>query len=363
MPIFMDLHIVPGVNAKDVAEAHSRDVYLEKDHNCKCLTYWIDEFRGHVFCLIDAPDKESVYELHNRSHGLLPHKIIEVQSGFVESFLGRITDPESGQYTDAGLLMMIDTSYRIILSVNTQDTVLLHQQLGLQAAAKKIEQQNNIIRNEINNHGGKEVLYEGLEIIGSFISAEKAVSCALAVQKQLDGLSAKSFSIRLHAGEPVAKTDELFGETIQLLRSMRLIRRKEPIVITAAVNELIAKDLLHKNVVHLHALALPDQQLLVSLFDVLEKNFAHNEFNADNYAQTLAMSKSQLYRKVTALTGFSPNDLLKEYKLEKAKELLRKKKYNISEVSFATGFSSPSYFTKCFKTKFGLLPLAYLELV
>lgn len=49
MPIFMDLHIVPGVNAKEVAEAHSRDVYLEKDHQCKCLTYWIDELRGHIF--------------------------------------------------------------------------------------------------------------------------------------------------------------------------------------------------------------------------------------------------------------------------------------------------------------------------
>jgi hypothetical protein len=39
MPIFMVLHIVPGVNAKDVAEAHSKDVYLEKHHNCKCITY------------------------------------------------------------------------------------------------------------------------------------------------------------------------------------------------------------------------------------------------------------------------------------------------------------------------------------
>ena len=129
MPIFMDLHIVPGVNAKDVAEAHSRDVYLEKDHNCKCLTYWIDESRGHVFCLIDAPSKETVYELHNRSHGLLPHKIIEVQNDFVESFLGRITDPDSGQFTNTGLLMLDDSSYRILMFVNTTDSILLHHQM------------------------------------------------------------------------------------------------------------------------------------------------------------------------------------------------------------------------------------------
>jgi len=359
----MDLHIVPGVNAKDVAEAHSRDVYLEKDHHCKCLTYWIDELRGHVFCLIDAPNKETVYELHNRSHGLLPHKIIEVQNNFVESFLGRITDPDSGQYTDTGLLMLDDTSYRIIMSVNTTDSILLHHQLGLDAAVKKVAQQNDVIREEIKKHSGKEALQNSLEIIGSFIAAEKAVSCALAIQKQLTDLSEDGFSIQIHAGEPVSQRDELFGDTLQLLKGMSLIRRNKPIVITASVKELIAKDMLHKSATHLLALSLPDEQLLVSLFDLLVKNFTNNEFSADQFAKMQAMSKSQLYRRVTALTGYSPNDLLKEYRLQKAKELLRKKKYNISEIAFETGFNSPSYFTKCFKATFGLLPLSYLELI
>ena len=359
----MDLHIVPGVNAKDVAEAHSRDVYLEKDHHCKCLTYWIDELRGHVFCLIDAPNKESVYELHNRSHGLLPHKIIEVQHNFVESFLGRITDPESGQYTDTGLLMLDDTSYRIIMSVNTTDSVLLQQHLGLEAAIKKVAKQNAVIREEIKKQGGKEALHDGREIIGSFIAAEKAVSCALAIQQLFNSLSDVSFSIRIHAGEPVAQTEELFGDTLQLLRDLCLLKQQEPIVITGGVKELIAKDMYHKNSGQLLALNLPDEQFLISLFNMLQKNYADNEFKADDYAQILTMSKSQLYRKITALAGYSPNDLLKEYRLEKAKELLRKKKHNIFEVAIESGFTSPSYFTKCFKTKFGLLPLTYQQLV
>lgn len=363
MPIFMDLHIVPGVNAKEVAEAHSRDVYLEKDHHCKCITYWIDELRGHVFCLIDAPDKESVNELHSRSHGLVPHKIIEVESGFVESFLGRITDPDSGQFTDTGLLLLDDTSYRIILRVNTPDPVLLQHQMGLNAAAKKVEIQNSIIRKEISNSGGREVINEGSGIIGSFVAAEKAVSCALAIQQKMTESSLEGCSIRIHAGEPVSQNDDLFGETLQLLRTMGFINHIQSIVITDSVKELIAKDLLHKSAAQLQALSLPDQQFLTALFDVLENNYSDTDFNADKYAQILATSKSQLYRKVTALTGYSPNDLLKEYRLDKASALLRKKKFNISEVTFTTGFSSPSYFTKCFKTKFGLLPLAYQELV
>jgi AraC-like DNA-binding protein len=359
----MDLHIVPGVNAKDVANAHSRDVYLEKDHNCKCLTYWIDEIRGHVFCLIDAPSKESVYELHNRSHGLVPHKIIEVQNDFVESFLGRITDPESGQFTETGLLMLDDSSYRIIMAVYTPDSILLHHQMGLSDAVKKVEKLNTIIRDEIKKHAGKEALHYGQEIIGSFMTAEKAVSCALAIQEQLKGMPEEYFSVRIHAGEPVAKTDELFGDTLQLLNWLGIMKRKEAIVITPGVKELIAKDMQDKSKAQLFALTIPDEQFLTSLFDVLEKNYTHNDFNSDKYAQALVMSKSQLYRRVTALTGYSPNDLLNEFRLKKAKELLRKMKYNISEVSFETGFSSPSYFTKCFKRKFGLLPLSYQELV
>lgn len=363
MPIFMDLHIVPGVNAKDVAEAHSRDVYLEKDHNCTCLTYWIDEIRGHVFCLIDAPSKEAVYELHNRSHGLLPHKIIEVQNDFVESFLGRITDPDSGQYTNSGLLMLDDTSYRIIMSVNTTDTILLQHQLGMERAVKKVEKQNSIIRDAIKKHGGKEALHEGKAIIGSFIAAENAVNCGLTIQEQAQEFADEKISIRIHAGEPVAQTDKLFGDTLQLLQDLDMLKRKQPVIITAGVKELIAKDMLDKSTEQLLALTLPDEQFLVSFFDVLNKNYADNEFGADNYAQILAISKSQMYRRVTTITGYSPNDLINEYRLEKAKELLRKKKHNIFEVSLETGFTSASYFTKCFKMKFGLQPLAYQQLV
>ncbi len=363
MPIFMDLHIVPGVNAKDVADAHSRDVYLEKDHNCKCLTYWIDEMRGHVFCLIDAPSKETVLELHNKSHGLVPHKIIEVQNDFVESFLGRITDPESDQYTDSGLLMIDDTSYRIIMYVNTPDPILLQYKIGVEAAVKKIGEQHLITRDAIKTHGGKEALHDGQAMIGSFITAEKAVHCAWAILEQWKGLDDEGISVHIHAGEPVAQTDQLFGDTLQLLDGLRLLKRKEHVIITDAVKALIAKEMLHKRTTQILALSLPEELFLTALFDAMGKNYSDNDFNADDYAQLLTTSKSQMYRKVTALTGYSPNDLLKEYRLEKAKELLRKKKYNVNEVALQSGFTSASYFTKCFKTKFGLLPFAYQQLV
>jgi len=59
----------------------------------------------------------------------------------------------------------------------------------------------------------------------------------------------------------------------------------------------------------------------------------------------------------------SPNLLLKEFRLEKAKELMKKQCYNVAQITFEAGFTSPSYFTKCFKKKYGLLPMSYMELL
>ena len=90
----MDLHIAPGVTAKKLAEAHILDVKIQHHYCCKAMTYWIDEDKGVVFCLIEAPDKESVSEMHEKSHGLIPNEIIQVNTDVVNAFLGRIKDPE-----------------------------------------------------------------------------------------------------------------------------------------------------------------------------------------------------------------------------------------------------------------------------
>ena len=76
MPIYMDVHIVPGVKARDVAEAHQKDLLHQTEYGCKAMTYWVDEKRETIFCLIDAPEKHAVEEMHRKAHGLIPNKII-----------------------------------------------------------------------------------------------------------------------------------------------------------------------------------------------------------------------------------------------------------------------------------------------
>jgi AraC-like DNA-binding protein len=102
---------------------------------------------------------------------------------------------------------------------------------------------------------------------------------------------------------------------------------------------------------------------LRQLFNTLEEHWQEPDFDIDAYCSKMAMSKSQLYRKCVTLTGLAPNSLIREYRLLKARDLMKKQRFNIAQVTFDSGFSSPSYFTKCFKKKFGLLPMAYLELL
>jgi AraC-like DNA-binding protein len=364
MPLYMDLHILPGVKAKEVAEAHRRDMLIQNDHSCKCMTYWIDEKRGNVFCLIDAPSKEAVETMHSKAHGLVPNKIIEVDSSLVESFLGRISDPEDAAISE-GLKIFSDPSFRILIMIRIGDPVLLHHKIGKQETMQLLKNYTEIIKGSFLKHSGSEIEYDGHDFIASFVSAGKATSCSLEIQKKLSGkddLNAE-FKIAISSGEPVAENAQLFGDALQLADRMFAIAKNSQVILSSEVKGFIAKDHLNENTDQLVMLSAGDEELLRTLFSKLEENWQDTDFNIDDYCTSIGMSKSQLYRKTVALTGLSPNSLLKEFRLENARTLLKKKHLSISEVTFNSGFTSPSYFTKCFKKKFGITPNSYLDLI
>src|SRR5580700_7466279 len=174
MPIYMDVHIVPGVKAKNVAEAHQKDLIAQAEYGCKCMTYWIDEERGNIFCLVEAPDKMAVEVMHGKAHGLIPNKIIEVKSDLVESFLGRIYDPEDSQITEDGLKVFHDPSFRILLFTRTIDPILLKHKLGADKTDQLLGSLSRIIRKNILQNGGREAEHEGSGFIISFSSATQA---------------------------------------------------------------------------------------------------------------------------------------------------------------------------------------------
>jgi hypothetical protein len=160
------------------------DVLIQDEHECKCMTYWVDESRGHIFCLIDAPGKDMVIELHNKAHGLVPHKIIEVQTSLVESFLGRISDPDDAALNSNGLKLLTDPSFRILLVIQVEDAVLLQAYHGKEKANELLRRGRQLITDQLFAHGGIEAEHEGSAIIASFTSAAQAVRCAMAIRNR-----------------------------------------------------------------------------------------------------------------------------------------------------------------------------------
>lgn len=178
MPLYMDQHILPGVKARDVAEAHRLDMMVQGEHGCECMTYWVDEKRGNVFCLIEAPDKESVTAMHQKAHGLVPNKVIEVSEALVESFLGRIADPADAVNDNEGLKIFEDSSLRVLLMVKLEDPVLCRHLNGEEGIKNWNEQLGNI-RKIIKTSKGREVEYEGHYLLASFISVNDATDTTL----------------------------------------------------------------------------------------------------------------------------------------------------------------------------------------
>jgi len=81
MPTYMDIHDIPGVKASDVVGAHEADVRVQGSYGVNYERYWVDEEAGKVFCLVDAPDRESAIQVHREAHGLEAHTLFEVEQG------------------------------------------------------------------------------------------------------------------------------------------------------------------------------------------------------------------------------------------------------------------------------------------
>ena len=82
MPLFIDMHTISGgVSMDDVAKVHQADVATQAPHGVDYQRYWVDETKGQVFCLVEAPDAEAATRVHREAHGLVADAIYQVQEG------------------------------------------------------------------------------------------------------------------------------------------------------------------------------------------------------------------------------------------------------------------------------------------
>jgi len=105
-----------------------------------------------------------------------------------------------------------------------------------------------------------------------------------------------------------------------------------------------------------NVLSPQDNAFMTELYAIMEKELANPDLDINHLTEIMRVSRTKLYYKIKGLTGEKPGNFFRLYKLNRAAELIREGRYNVSEISLLTGFSSLSYFSTCFKKQFGVSP-------
>jgi class 3 adenylate cyclase len=214
MPLFMDRHDVPGVTAEQVAQAHSADIEMGAKFGVQFLAYWFDADQSEAFCLARAPTRDSLTNVHEATHGLIPNEIISVSEDNVLRLLGRIG--EAGGDTPAV------NPFRAILFTDLEGSTSILDSVGQSAFMVLLTEHDLIIRRALVASRGREVKHTGDGIMASFDDVASALRCSIAIRAGFEARAAEAPDIELRvrigiaAGEPVDHNDDLFGSTVTL---------------------------------------------------------------------------------------------------------------------------------------------------
>lgn len=148
-----------------------------------------------------------------------------------------------------------------------------------------------------------------------------------------------------------------FNIEVVKLRIIKLLEER------ARLREAFARELQSPSVssVKQEKLQSMDDLFMHRFMNMIEESYADPDFSIERGSEKLGLSRVHLYRKVKELAGITPTDFLRHYRLKKAASLLRQKTHNVNEAAYASGFASPSYFSKCFKALYNITPTEYLE--
>lgn len=240
MPIYMDRHYNQDFSPDAVIEAHRRDLEVSHKHGVNFKTYWFDNERHSVFCLVSAPTKEKVLAVHSEAHGDLPGEIIEVDESLVQAFLGRVEDPEAVALGEE----VAESPFRAIMFTDLVDSTKMASLYGDDVAMDMLRDHNDITRAALKQHRGHEIKHTGDGFMASFQTVSEAVGCAIEIQKGFSAFNAANPEIEMHlriglsAGEPVENDEQLFGLAVNQAARICAAAPPDSILVAQVVHDL-----------------------------------------------------------------------------------------------------------------------------
>jgi AraC-like DNA-binding protein len=280
--------------------------------------------------------------------------------------------------------------------VNGSSDKNYQQQLFTIGAARIISDQKpntdqqEIFAQYVAEYRGKVIKGDGQTFMAIFEGPSKAVNCALGLIETAKSLKAK-IAIGIHIKEGTVNESHFISkETHQFIESILKQAQPNEILITQTVKYLLSgagfSFTLKKSVFEstsgesiLLFTATDDSRsydptgavrhrplpkydsILENVLQCIDSNLGDESFGVEKLCREIGISERQLQRKLKAMTNKSPNQLISSVRLHRAKELLLEHPENIAEIAYQMGFSSPSYFSKCFKKEFGTSPSSLLQ--
>lgn len=357
MPLFMDIHILEDDAAEFSIEgfaiAHKRDLAIQEKFGILQQKYWVNEEAKTGFCLMEGPDKEACHALHAKAHGHVAYNIIEISNIEFDLFMGAGNkDEDDLAQTTSG---EIDMGHRTILMVSCFDL-----------SGKYGHYTNQILR-LVEEYEGILILLPNDEIMASFVFASKAMKCALSISKLLYPIvDTFEYRLSLVTGNPVDKQgDKLFEESKKKIRYLAEIGANNRILIDTATKKLIAKENYFSSVTGQQKIRIitdDDFSFLERLLSIINDGLTKSDFKSERLRTALGLSKAQAYRKIKALTGMSPNTLIREIRLRRSLTALQNGNKNVAEIAYELGFNSPTYFTRVFRKRYEILPTEFAKI-
>ena len=330
MPIYMDIHDTTGATADDIAVAHQLDMNIQEDFRCKFLYFWHDVPNKTGFCVFEAPDKKYVINLHNKAHNtVLRNQIIEVELDEMEFFLGKIADIAWTKKNSAFDGYINETVHRTIMYLEIENPM----SITLEGEKGKFENilnlEKKLIKNSFLMFEGQIISWENNSILSTFLSQENAINCAEDIGNKFMELSKKenlksSVSIGLHYGAPVTTSHDLFGDIIKLAKQLEYFAGENRAIISSALAQTYKELTLKAGTSNriLKVLTARDELFLMNLYTAFENHWNNEEFNIYSLVKQFGLSRAQLYRKITTLTGCSPNKFIRKIRLKNARKLI-----------------------------------------
>jgi len=346
MPLYIDLHIDRNLTLDIIKQFHVADKAIQAKYGVRYLQILLNQPQGYLFCLVEGPDKESCAKVHQEAHGNIACNILEItESDFSALLANKQVDAMDFTLNSDG---MLDTGTRVLLYLN------------LLGAPEHYRAAKEIIKDVLDQDQGRSGESFENQLIVVLDSSTTAIDKALLIRdKIIESTLPIELRMAVNLGPPLQEKGNFFEDVRRSVDYFSFISMNGQVTVSSKIMQLYTGE--HKEKTHaLKVLSSPDERFLNQVMECIEKVWDKNDVTMPDFAREIGMSKSQLTRKLKALSNLSPNDFLKEYKLRKAIALMEDRNLNIAEVTMAIGFSNPSYFTKCFRKRFGMAPSDYL---